>query len=208
LLASKEIAGKLYPDSNSEWKARSIRHWASYFLEHHRLPTLSQGKHQKISSLIDCEDVQYECLKWLRQTNANQVSGRSFSFWVTTNLHLLLEYPDPVKLSPRQAKRWLNKLGYEYRQHKQNHNVDGHERADVVAYRKQFLDRMEQYERRMIKFIGEDCETALRPELAENARPLVLVVQDESCFASHEGRKTIWMKKMEQFFDQRDPVEV
>ena len=60
---------------------------------------------------------------------------------------------------------------------------------------KNSFDRMEQYERRMVKFVGEDCETALRPELADNERPLVLVVQDESCFASHEGRKTIWMRK-------------
>ena len=56
----------------------------------------------------------------------------------------------------------MAKLGFEYQQHKQSHNVDGHERADVVAYRQKFLERMEQYERRMVKFIGDDCETALR----------------------------------------------
>ena len=65
----------------------------------------------------------------------------------------------------------------------------------MVAYRQKFLERMEQYERRMVKFIGDDCETALRLELAENERPLVLVVQDESCFASHDGRKNLWMRK-------------
>ena len=137
--ASNQIASELYPDSNTEWKARSIRKWASYFLMHQSLPELNQGKHQKVSSLIDCEDVRSECLIWLRQTNPNLINGRSFSVWVTSHLHLRLEYPDPVKLSSRQATKWLNKLGYEYRQHKQSHNVDGHERADVVAYRKKFL---------------------------------------------------------------------
>ena len=193
--ASMTIANELYPEFNTEWKARSIRQWALYFLQHSSLPILNQGKHQKVSSLVDCEDVQRECLIWLRMANHNIINGRSFSQWVTENLHTLLDSPIPVKLSPRQATRWPNKLGFEYQQHKQSHNVDGHERADVVAYRQKFLERMEQYERRMVKFIGDDCETALRLELAKNERPLVLVVQDESCFASHDGRKNLWMRK-------------
>jgi hypothetical protein len=193
--SSIQVASELYPESNTEWKARSIRQWASHFLQHSSLPTLNQGRHQKVSSLVDCEDVQRECLLWLRTTNHNLINGRSFSQWVSSELHLRLDYSDSIKLSPRQATRWLNKLGFEYQQHKQSHNVDGHERTDVVAYREQFLQRMESYEKRIVKFIGDDCETALRPELAENERPLVLVVQDESCFASHEGRKHLWMRK-------------
>jgi hypothetical protein len=47
----------------------------------------------------------------------------------------------------------------------------------------------------MFKYIGDDCEVALPPDLPEGVRPLVLVIQDESCFASHEERKTLWMQK-------------
>jgi hypothetical protein len=195
MLSSQQIARELYPEFSNDWKARCIRRWASHFLIHHVLPPLSQGKHQKVSSLIDCEDVQTACLGWLRSANPNMINGRSFSQWVKSELHLLLDHPESIQLSIRRATVWLNKLGYEYQQHKQSHNVDGHERDDVVRYRDQFLVRMTEYEKRMLKYIGEDCETAVRPELPDNTPPLVLVVQDESCFSSHEGRKTLWMRK-------------
>lgn len=193
--ASLQIACELFPEGNSEWKARSIRQWATYFLANSKLPELKSGRHQKVSSLIDCEDVQNECLQWLRTANPNMVHSRSFSEWVQTQLHIRLDNPEPVNLSDRQARRWLNRLGFEYRQHQQCHNVDGHERDDVVRYRKKFLDRMAEYEKRMLKFVGDDCEVGFRPDLEEAVRPLVLVVQDESCFASYEGRKTLWMRK-------------
>src|SRR5689334_10497344 len=53
---------------------------------------------------------------------------------------------------------------------------------------------MESYEKRMFKYVGDDCETTIRPELDDGARPLVLVVQDESCFAANDGRKSVWME--------------
>lgn len=193
--SSMQIARELYPEHNCEWKARSIREWGSFYLVKHALPPLNQGKHQKVASLIDCEDVRNACLSWIRATNRNMLHGRSFSEWVTSHLHLQLEYPNPVQLSVRHATVWLRKLGFEYKPHRQNHNVDGHEREDVVKYRETFLERMSNYEKRMLKFIGEDCEVALRPDLPEDTRPLVLVVQDESCFSSNEGRKTLWMQK-------------
>lgn len=39
----------------------------------------------------------------------------------------------------RTARRWLAKLGYELKEAKKGIYVDGHEREDVVAYRKEFL---------------------------------------------------------------------
>ena len=103
---------------------------------------------------------------------------------------MILEYPNPIQLGSRQATVWLQKLGFQYQQHRQNHNVDGHEQEDVVKYRQKFLERMSEFEKKMFKFIGDDCETALRPDIPDGIRPLVLVVQDESCFSAHEGRKT------------------
>ena len=54
---------------------------------------------------------------------------------------------------------------------------------------------MTEYEKRMFKFVGDDCKVAVRPDLPDNVGPLVLIVQDKSCFASNEGRKTLWMRK-------------
>ena len=42
-------------------------------------------------------------------------------------------------ISERCARRWLHKLGYAVTDVKKGVYVDGHEREDVVEYRKQFL---------------------------------------------------------------------
>jgi len=147
--SSMQIAQQIYPENNREWRARSIREWGSYYLIHHALPPLNQGKHQNVTSFIDCEDVQIACLRWIRTINPNMLHGRSFSEWVTSQLHLILEYPNPIQLGSRQATVWLQKLGFQYQQHRQNHNVDGHEREDVVKYRQKFLERMFEFEKKM-----------------------------------------------------------
>lgn len=96
--SSLKVSRELYPENSCEWKARSIREWASYFLVHHSLPPLTQGKHQKVASLIDCEDVRSSCLSWIRATNPNILNGRSFSDWVRSQLHVISE-SDPAEHS-------------------------------------------------------------------------------------------------------------
>jgi hypothetical protein len=53
---------------------------------------------------------------------------------------------------------------------------------------------MENYQKRMFQYVGDHCETAIRPDLEGNTKPLVLVVQDESVFAAHDGKKLIWVQ--------------
>ena len=40
------------------------------------------------------------------------------------------------------AKRWLNKMGFVFKQYHKGVYYDGHERPDVVEYRQQFLTQM------------------------------------------------------------------
>ena len=70
-----------------------------------------------------------------------------------------------------------------------------HEREDVVGYREEFLMKMEEYQKRMITYVGENCEKAIQPDLEGGVRPLALVVQDKSCFSSNDARKTIWKQR-------------
>ena len=192
---SIQIARQLFPGSGEHWKSRSIRQWSSYYLTHHDLPPSRQGVHQKKSSLLDSEDVRRQCLVWLRSVDANMVTGRSFSQWVSSQLHIQLDLTNPICISDRTAVRWLHALDFVHCDQKQGTYVDGHERPDVVQYRESFLKRMEEYQKRMFCYVGDDCEIAIRPDLEDGVRPLVLVVQDESCFASNEGKKTVWMQK-------------
>jgi hypothetical protein len=45
-------------------------------------------------------------------------------------------------ISERCARRWLQKLGYSVTEVKKGVYVDGHERLDVVEYRKEFLAKV------------------------------------------------------------------
>lgn len=47
------------------------------------------------------------------------------------------------QINESTAKLWMRKHGYRLFTHK---NEDGHERADVVEYRKDFLELLEKYE--------------------------------------------------------------
>ena len=70
-------------------------------------------------------------------------------------------------ISERTARRWLIKLGWRRTVVRKGVYMDGHERDDVVKYRKDiFLPMMQDYERRMIHFEGPDLirtEPDLKP---------------------------------------------
>jgi hypothetical protein len=190
--SSLSIASQLF-EKGTAWKALTIRTWADHYIVHHSLPQSNRGQHQKIRSTIDSEDVRLACLSWLRSVNPNQIKGSSFADWIRDNLHKYLDIPLPVKVSERQAVRWLHLLGFSRKEYSKGAYVDGHERPDVVEYREQFLQRISKYETRMIQYVGDDCEHAIRPDLPDGVKPLVLVVQDESCFAAFEGNRTAWV---------------
>jgi hypothetical protein len=53
---------------------------------------------------------------------------------------------------------------------------------------------MSDYQTRMFSYSGDNLEICHRPTLQDGQNPVVLVVHDESCFSSHDGKKTIWME--------------
>lgn len=48
-----------------------------------------------------------------------------------------------LKLSAKTARKWLNKMGFEFKRFTKGIYVDGHERPDVIEYRSKFLEQME-----------------------------------------------------------------
>lgn len=191
--SSEDVAICLYPEMNKERRGRNIRIWADFFLENHRLPDINQGRHVKIQSIISDETTQNICRQWLRSQKSNTISGKSFSEWVNSHVHRELGLPAPVEITERTATRWLHVIGYSLDDAtKKGMYLDGHERTDVVEYRKRFLKEMEVHEKRMPQYEGDNMEMKM-PPLPEGARPLVMVVHDESCFQSNDGRKTCWL---------------
>ena len=67
-----------------------------------------------------------------------------FCQWVNDNLlpNETLEPGFPRKISVETARKWMHELGFEVVTKKKGTFVDGHEREDVVQYRKTFLRKM------------------------------------------------------------------
>ena len=184
----------LFPNDNVDYRSRSIREWAQFYIDNYHLPQSHQGRHIKTKSLIDDEDVQNSCRIWVRSQIPDSICGRSFALWITESLHHILHYKEPIKVHERTPQRWLHSLDFSPCTYRQGLYFDGHERGDVVAYRKKFLDEMASYQKRMFTYVGDNLETAIRPEPRDGEQPIILVTHDESCFSSHEGKKTIWME--------------
>ena len=76
--SSLMIATQLF-EKGTEWKALTIRTWAGHYVVHHSLPKSKHGRHQKVRSTIDSEDVRLACFSWLKSVNPNQIKGSSFA---------------------------------------------------------------------------------------------------------------------------------
>ena len=66
---SKEIAKTMFPKredvSSCGRRAAAIRFWALYFANEGSLLPIKQGVHQKVSSLIEDEDIRDKCEEYL-----------------------------------------------------------------------------------------------------------------------------------------------
>jgi hypothetical protein len=96
-------------------------------------------------------------------------------------------------ISTRTAQRWLQQH-HRYGLTKKGMYVDGHERGDVVEYRKEFLKRMEAYERRIVVFDVVDGRVMMtEPTLSEDECPLVIITHDESTFYENDRTTRRWV---------------
>ena len=62
--ASMEAAQLVFIES-APYRARSIRYWANYWLQHNHLPISRQGKHQKTIRLVDDKGIAEKCHIWI-----------------------------------------------------------------------------------------------------------------------------------------------
>ena len=90
-----------------------------------------------------------EASMWVRE-NANKkgsanMTAASFCAWVNEELVPSATLPPsyPRFIGLRTATRWLHRLGFRPMSHKKGAYVDGHECADVVAYRDVYLKKLD-----------------------------------------------------------------
>jgi hypothetical protein len=176
--------------------ARNIRGWILSFLRDDKLP------HHKLKqprwSVLHDEDVSQDLQLQLTQRAKDQ-------FIKATDIIEIVESPEMQEkfaqigvvkpsISERTAQQWLWKMRWRYCALRQGMYADGHERVDVVAYRKVFVNRWMEYEKR---FHIWDDDGNLMPLPKGFPVPggrfrLILITHDESMFYQNNQRKTLW----------------
>ena len=110
-----------------------------------------RGRHPKTKNLLIENDVYLGLSSWLRRYHKYDATPRILQKHVNQSVFPSLGILNEKKrISEKTATRWLRALGWILSEHKKGIYIDGHERVDVVEYRKKFLDEMKEYERRMI----------------------------------------------------------
>ena len=82
-------------------------------------------------------------------------------------------------------------------QKKKGMYVDGHERDDVVEYRKKFVERWKEYEKRFIicDNDGNIHSTPTGFPVPQQAFCLIFVTHDESTFYENDQRRLQWVSE-------------
>lgn len=186
---SEKIATVIYNTTTSVcYRAKMIRYWAKYFLQYGEFPLRKHGQHFKVFSWILDEDIALQCLCYIRSLDKKKrqmFTSKQFSNWVNSNI-------PSIQISERTARRWLHHLGLNYDDVKKSNNyVDGHEREDVLRYRKHFVQLMLGWRDRMSTF---DDDKVTPPANVNGRTELVLVVHDECTFAAHDGNTFMWIE--------------
>ena len=128
---------------------QTVRRWVMTYVGNcgHIRPD-GRGRHTSCESFLDDADTKRKAQEWLRcnvrsgqARTAGVVPLTTLHFWRWCNENLLTDQlradsaRKPIHLST--SSRWLQKLGFLYKQHTKTIYFDGHERNDVVE------DRME-----------------------------------------------------------------
>ncbi len=186
-------------------RARRIRRWIHQYLINHKLPLHCYGRIH--SSTLKDEDFTNGLQLHLLEITHNDKYIRAQDIVNYVALDEVQQRLGARKgtISLRTGQRWLKSLGYRYGRRRNGMYIDGHERADVVAYRKRFCERWKEYEKRMVTFDNEGNETLPKgfPVPQGPRFRLILVTHDESTFYASDRRKNVWVHKKAKAVPER-----
>ena len=184
---------------------KTIRKWkAEFHLKGGVFSETSQGKHAQYV-VVDDDEYKDTALKWIRE-NATvkgkpNLTAAGFCEWLNTELLPLVgnHHPEaPKKVSTTTTTRWLHKLGFSPSSTKKGVYIDGHERQDVVDYRKPFLKKMEILETTHAQPPRASNEAQVITESDSSKKQLVMIYHNESIFHSNEDQGWAWAQKWGQ----------
>lgn len=175
--------------------ARNLRKWIKNFLHSEKLPLHRYGAYN--SSILDDEDFRRDIQLHLTEiSKKGYIHAQDIVDYVATPEVQQRLGTKARGIHVRTARRWLHKLNWRYQQKKKGMYIDGHERQDVVEYRKGFVERWKEYEKRFVIY-GNDGNVLSTPTgfpVPQGLRfRLILVTHDESTFYENDRRKTQWI---------------
>ncbi len=150
-----------------------------------------RGKHPKLVSLMSDENFQADVRKFV-QENSN-VKGRP-------NLTLQdvvtwLQETHHVEVCKSTVSLWLHEMGFSYHQHTKGVYFDGHEREDVVADRKAYLDTLQSLGSRMWTFNSPSPDPAIHP--------VIRIYHDETTYYANAYQSFHWTDGSNQVLKQK-----
>ncbi|EAU92024.2 hypothetical protein CC1G_06011 [Coprinopsis cinerea okayama7 len=185
--------------------ARRVRALARHYQIWEQLPVEKRGGYRNGRSVLKDESVQQAARGWLTAQKLGTVNPSRFRDGLNSEILPSLGISLKKPLCTRTATRWLWKLGWVKTKIGKGVYVDGHEREDVVHYRKHYyLPKMKEYSRRMTHYEPSDPKSpasdlkAVPPILGEGEKEIVAVFQDESCCHANEFEGHAWLKPGQQ----------
>ena len=120
------------------WFSRQIGKWGDYYIHNKEFIVSLQGKHRKLSSFIYDADIVMGCMSWLGSQKPAKRTGPHFKRFIEE----VILPNDPIysksTIAHSTSCNWLNSLSFEVTDTNKSNcyiYVDGHERANVLAYR-------------------------------------------------------------------------
>ena len=115
----------------------------------------------------------------------------------------------PIEIKSRTVRKWLQHLGFEYKDVKKDVFVDGHEWSDVVEDRKRFLNKIKDLKPYLVEFNedGTMKDKMYPPDCVvggEDCRPVIIITQDECTFLANDGICKTWTRVGDTFLRPKD----
>ena len=181
---------------------KTVRTWHNDFYGQGGTFSQSQQGRHNHRCVLDDEDCRKKASAWLHENaykkGPNVMTAATFATWVNTDLfpnsHLSPGFPRSI--TTRTAAKWLHNLGFSPRSYKKGLYFDGHEREDVIEYRKLYLRKIEILQSTHLPppyGLGGETEELIGSSTAE--KRLVLLYHDESRFHSNEGQTWQWAEE-------------
>ena len=175
--------------------ARNLRKWINNYLHSEKLPLHRYGTYR--SSILEDEDFRRNIQLHLTEiAKKGYICAQDIVDYVATPEVQQQLGTRAHGIHIRTAQRWLHKLSWRYQQKKKGMYIDGHEREDVVEYRKGFIERWKEYEKRFVIYDnnGNVLSTPTGFPVPQGVQfRLILVTHDESTFYENDRRKTLWI---------------